>query len=224
MRKAFTLAEVLIVLAVIGVIAALTIPTLMAKWREQATVVQVKKVYSILNQAYGRIIAASGEDAIFQILNGTADQSIEGAQKLASAFSRYMVTAQANSVFELYEGIDLTGASMQIGANHEVIYLRDGTAVLFVAENATCNCSWGTGAYANVCAQIDVFLEPSKAPHYGINAFTFYLTQDGVIPMGGKGNERSYENGYCSKNGGSWPNGFGCAAWIIENGNMDYPD
>ena len=42
-RKGFTLAEVLITLVIIGVIAALMIPALMNKTNEQETVVAVKR-------------------------------------------------------------------------------------------------------------------------------------------------------------------------------------
>ena len=40
-KIAFTLAEVLITLTIIGVIAALTIPTLMQKWSDHADVTRV---------------------------------------------------------------------------------------------------------------------------------------------------------------------------------------
>ena len=56
-RKGFTLAEVLIALVIIGVIAAITIPPLMNKTNEQYTVVAVKKAYFILSQAYQRVVA-----------------------------------------------------------------------------------------------------------------------------------------------------------------------
>ena len=50
-KKAFTLAEVLITLTIIGVIAALTIPTLMKKYDEAATVSKVKKMYTTIANA-----------------------------------------------------------------------------------------------------------------------------------------------------------------------------
>ena len=50
--RAFTLAEVLITLGIIGVVAALTIPTLISKYQEKQTIVKLKKVYSILQNAY----------------------------------------------------------------------------------------------------------------------------------------------------------------------------
>lgn len=49
--SAFTLAEVLITLGVIGVVAALTIPTLMAKYDEMVTINKIKRSYSEIANA-----------------------------------------------------------------------------------------------------------------------------------------------------------------------------
>lgn len=48
---AFTLAEVLITLGIIGVVAALTIPTLTASYRRQVVETRLAKFYSTINQA-----------------------------------------------------------------------------------------------------------------------------------------------------------------------------
>ena len=48
---AFTLAEVLITLGVIGVVAAITMPTLIQNYQKSKTANQLKTVYSIMNQA-----------------------------------------------------------------------------------------------------------------------------------------------------------------------------
>ena len=50
-KKAFTLAEVLITLGIIGVVAAMTIPTLINAQQEKATITKLKKTYSVLQQA-----------------------------------------------------------------------------------------------------------------------------------------------------------------------------
>lgn len=47
----FTLAEVLITLGIIGVVAALTIPNLLAHYQKQQTVIKLKKIYSNLQQS-----------------------------------------------------------------------------------------------------------------------------------------------------------------------------
>ena len=51
MRNAFTLAEVLITLGIIGVVAAITLPALTAKYKKQITATRLKSAYSILSQA-----------------------------------------------------------------------------------------------------------------------------------------------------------------------------
>lgn len=59
--KGFTLAEVLITLGVIGVVAAMTLPTLIQEHREKARVTQVKKAYSILSQAFTMAVQEYGD-------------------------------------------------------------------------------------------------------------------------------------------------------------------
>ena len=51
MKKGFTLAEVLITLAIIGVVAALTIPTVVNNYQKQALYTQFMKMYNTLQTA-----------------------------------------------------------------------------------------------------------------------------------------------------------------------------
>ena len=51
MKNAFTLAEVLITLGIIGVAAAMTMPSLIAEHIEKSTIARLKKVYSVLDNA-----------------------------------------------------------------------------------------------------------------------------------------------------------------------------
>lgn len=53
-KSGFTLAEVLITLGVIGIIAAMTLPSLIANHRKQVTLTKVKQTYNILNNALER--------------------------------------------------------------------------------------------------------------------------------------------------------------------------
>lgn len=56
-RAAFTLAEVLITLGIIGVVAAITMPTLIQNHRKHEIETRLKKVYSTMNQAIEMSIA-----------------------------------------------------------------------------------------------------------------------------------------------------------------------
>ena len=51
LRIGFTLAEVLITLGIIGVVAAITIPTLINNYKEKILINQFKRSYAIINQA-----------------------------------------------------------------------------------------------------------------------------------------------------------------------------
>lgn len=49
MKKAFTLAEVLITLGIIGVVASMTMPSLISKYQERVFVERLKQTYSIFS-------------------------------------------------------------------------------------------------------------------------------------------------------------------------------
>lgn len=51
MKKAFTLAEVLITLGVIGVVSAITLLGMLTNFKKRETVAKVKAAYSIFSQA-----------------------------------------------------------------------------------------------------------------------------------------------------------------------------
>lgn len=55
MKKAFTLAEILITMGIVGVVSAITIPALNQSWQKQAYVTQLRKVYSEVAQAAVRL-------------------------------------------------------------------------------------------------------------------------------------------------------------------------
>ncbi len=57
----FTLAEVLITLAIVGVVAALTIPTLIEKHQKKVVEARLKKFYSVMHQAIKKEESISGE-------------------------------------------------------------------------------------------------------------------------------------------------------------------
>lgn len=63
-KSAFTLAETLIVIAIIGVIAAMTLPTVINKYQEKQTITKLKKVYTTLGQVAMRLSYENTENAL----------------------------------------------------------------------------------------------------------------------------------------------------------------
>lgn len=61
-KNAFTLAEVLITLAIIGVVTAMTMPTLIQNHQKKSLEVATKKFYSMMSQAVKQYMADEGVD------------------------------------------------------------------------------------------------------------------------------------------------------------------
>ena len=60
-RVAFTLAEVLITLGIIGIVAALTLPSVITNHQKQKTVSYVKKFYNEINNAVRMAVVDNGD-------------------------------------------------------------------------------------------------------------------------------------------------------------------
>ena len=61
-KAAFTLAEVLITLGIIGVVAAMTMPALVANYQKKSLATQTQKFYSMMSQAVKQYMADEGVD------------------------------------------------------------------------------------------------------------------------------------------------------------------
>ena len=89
-NPAFTLAEVLITLGIIGIVASMTLPAIIQKQQDKVTVTKVKKAYSIFSQAYTLAIEANGgmqkEDWDCNSFDVTSDGS-----KQARCYLSYML-------------------------------------------------------------------------------------------------------------------------------------
>lgn len=81
----FTLAEVLITLLIIGVVAEITIPPLINDFQTNETVTSFTRIYSILDQAYKRAVQDNGTPDNWNL---TADAS--GAVNLLNIFAPYL--------------------------------------------------------------------------------------------------------------------------------------
>ena len=67
-KVAFTLAEVLITLAIIGIVAAITIPTLISNYQKKVVSAKIQRYYSMINQAIKMSSIENGEPAQWPFL------------------------------------------------------------------------------------------------------------------------------------------------------------
>lgn len=92
-KKAFTLAEVLITLGIIGVVAAMTLPTINAKYKEKVMVTQLKKTYSEFENALKMYAAQNGCSDI-SCISDTTTTTEDLTRKLFNQFkgAKYCTT------------------------------------------------------------------------------------------------------------------------------------
>lgn len=96
-QKGFTLAEVLITLGIIGVVAALTLPVLIQKNRETELTSRAKKTYSTISQAVKMVEARNDTPGdISALFDGEGNpNSFELAQNFAKYFNGAKVCQNA---------------------------------------------------------------------------------------------------------------------------------
>lgn len=75
---AFTLAEVLITLGIIGIIAAMTIPNLIKEYQKESTITQLKETYAILNNALNAAKVDNGIDANLWYVSTASEGAASG--------------------------------------------------------------------------------------------------------------------------------------------------
>ncbi len=132
MRKGFTLAEVLITLGIIGVVAALTIPTLISNYKTKEASVRLKKFYSMMNQAIQLSTLDNGQTSTWTYPGTLADtDSLETFWNVY--FAPYLRIADAKADSFQYN-TDSDGNPMV--QDMYKIYFQDGSTLAMRASGA----------------------------------------------------------------------------------------
>ena len=225
-KKAFTLAEVLITLGIIGVVAAMTMPALISKYRERVFVERLKQTYSIFSQAYLMAVRENDNPENWDL---DKRATMAGASKVFDIFSPYLNKAEvcrekSGCFADSYK--TFSGYNYNYAPKDHTMYARGilANGVSFALASSGTGCSYyNDKIYPGICAILYVDLNGYQLPNKaGIDYFGFFITKKAILPMGLKGWNGAI-NGYtCEFNGTSLGNGTGCTAWVLNMQNMDY--
>ncbi len=233
-RCAFTLAEVLITLGIIGIVAAMTMPSLIQKYQERETVVKLKKFYSILSQSYLFAVQKYGTPSEWGIADRSAGTTNEDDDSFVSDGGNLIKQRLFENVKKIKDCDDarksdrctaseyyyLNGNKDALANNGATTagVMADGSVFLILPQMGQQWDNRGNGALSQVFGLIYLDTNGKNPPNtYGKDLFFFYLTNKGIVPAGTEDEAK-----------GNWPfsschqAGVGCAAWVVYNENMDY--
>lgn len=198
-KFAFTLAEVLITLGIIGVVAAMTLPTLINDKQNKELEAGFKKAYSILQAAFNKMGYDEG-----QIINSENYPSWKFVDKFKTYFQD---TCENNTNCNIT--INYGDYKSYNNGHMELSWLDDGKimlpdGMLIMIENPAVNAG-------RLYISVDVNGLKKRPNRWGYDLFTFQVTSDGkLLPGGAKGTDMEAEE-FCSISKTSIYNGFGCA-------------
>ena len=228
----------MITLGIIGVVAAMTIPTLIANYQEKQTVSRLTKAYATISNAYQMAKVENGELSSWGFTgNSNTSEDPDGnviydekaflnAEIFWNKIIPYLKISKA-----IYSNYDEQGYI----SNYEAYTISGGNtdpkqvALIELADGTTLSGGWIARYNCSdneYCGDFSIDINGWKTPPnaYGKDKFYFWIYKNSIIPFG-KANEpiqsRTFES-RCNINGDSDDAGMSCAAWVIYNKNMDY--
>jgi prepilin-type N-terminal cleavage/methylation domain-containing protein len=181
-KAAFTLAEVLIAIGIIGVVAALTIPTISNNLRAKKLQSQFNKAFSDLNQLTRLVYQDTGmtfrENEIeVRSKNNTGSVSTPMAKFFFKYLKGYQHTNLSPYNYDKFRGL----TNLTLGGEETTAYLCDRSNVFL--DNAGRFFSLDDNTLNNICVDINGADRPNK---WGVDRFIFYVTEtNSVIPYTG---------------------------------------
>ncbi|MCD7879492.1 MAG: type II secretion system GspH family protein [Candidatus Gastranaerophilales bacterium] len=122
-KRAFTLAEVLITLVIIGVIAAITVPTIMANHQKQETAAKLKKFYSTLSNAI-QLEEIENPGFIKAVLKSVSSRAEIEDGSWNGSLGKYMPVTKTNQTYT-------RNGSVGASENYSNVYaLNDGSLII----------------------------------------------------------------------------------------------
>lgn len=209
--KAFTLAEVLVTMMVIGVVAAMAIPNLVKNYQKTQYVTLLKKTYTGFNQALARASADKGciNDLACSGLFADGSNSTKLGQELVPYFHTYKVCGDESGkgcfpekTWENYDRSDYSPEPSGYYSNDDTSLYKfvttDGVSIAiesyakFGGGWANCGSSSSTGKTGHMtqnCGRVIIDVNGTKMPNvFGRDVYEFYITNGKgplLYPRGG---------------------------------------
>jgi len=203
---------VLITLAIIGVVAVMTIPTLISDYQEKVTVTKVKKFYSTFSNAYQLALVEHGPISQWGLVRmdyqydendeviGVNQDGFEARERVINNLMPYMKTMKY---------VPLTSHSID---QEQGWFFPDGTSIRWIWILLA---SYATGDLYFTTDGKPLQYEKDGTWLFNENAFKFYFKDNRVFPAG-YNNEDFKEKCLTGKDTTA------CTGWIIKFGNMEY--
>ena len=226
MRRAFTLAEVLITLGIIGVVAAMVLPTLISEFQEKVWITRLKHTAAVLTQAY---MMASIEHGVSAEWNhsGSDEQRAERYFNYLKNYIQKPLVSDKRFYYTI-NGLDGVGAFApgMNSSSHYGFVLNNGTIISLMktasngqGDDVENGHEYGENQYF-VGLIVDVNGQ-QKPNVLGKDVFLLFLEPNKVVV---EGYDLWWVTERCcsrTESGGGW-NGNACATWVLKMGNMDY--
>lgn len=204
LKRAFTLSEVLITLVIIGVIAAITVPTIYANSKEQEIKALFNKNLSVISQSLYLYYIQEGDRPNGQDFSARTFKNIY--IKSFNVLQDYNIDGfyNSNKNSNLYKNYNGTSNLEYYMFDDGQFIVNDGSFILIENPNLGENNN-------RVIISVDVNGPYKKPNRLGRDLFMFQLLDNGkLLPMGAKDTLYPYET-YCSKTSTHKMNGAGCA-------------
>lgn len=223
-KTAFTLAEVLITLGIIAVVAAMTLPTLIQKYQNSANVARLEKFYSILSQVAISAQEEYGSFDTWQIIDSNQNSTRQSFSRIEPYFK---IIRKCDNVKGCWaeKTLSLSGEkarwsdSFKLGNHCISISLNDGVNVSYDHVGPSYNAIFGFPNYLNkdfIILYVDV--NGDKKPNtFGRDIFLFALGKNGVIPAGIANNSAN-----CSPKKRGFLSGVDCAYKVLQEKAIKY--
>ncbi|EKE04430.1 MAG: hypothetical protein ACD_20C00081G0013 [uncultured bacterium] len=247
-KKAFTLAEVLVTLAIIGVIASLVIPSLIANIEKQGYISRLQRAMAAGDAALRKAALENcGTTDLSCIYTGNALTIGDAIAAQYNVLKNCKNTSGQGCFVVFNSYIDGTGGILDLDndSNYYKFITTDGMSVAIQRSSSKCTTNYGLNANSpttKTCGQFYVDLNgPDKGPNYsGKDVFWFLVTSNKapiMYPQGGRehnytlnGTEETggyyywnYNNLNRCYNAGGKKGGWMCTGRIIEKGwQIDY--